>query len=350
MLFVVCFSQAQTSSISRSVNIFGDTVFSYRNNIGQKVAEWSYSRDIFGNKVYTVKDGMGRTVKTAKEDKDIFGNNRLSISDGMGRTVGRMESSTDIFGDVTQKYYGDNLQLLRSVEHKTDIFGHKIITVRDGNGRQLRQLEIRDESADAFSIGNEGKNADLDPSDYAFFPNTIGLDKSNSSAYGSSYSYDFRKDSNMMLERIANIFGTANPVKVKTSGARGITTLGEFSITDQTDRAVCSLRLSVATLGGTVRTLYGEDGKVLFSLKPATSLMGNRSVKLRDRSNKVLMSIALSVDPWNARTAMIISDKGEVMATSDVEKALLNNLGAMQQQRKAEVVKFFLSVLHDALI
>jgi hypothetical protein len=89
---------AQTYSVSKTTNIFGDTIETYKDKNGKDAGAVKYSTDIFGNKIKTITGPNGEQLRSVKNSKDIFGNETTEFADEHGRTKATIKTSTDIFG------------------------------------------------------------------------------------------------------------------------------------------------------------------------------------------------------------------------------------------------------------
>jgi hypothetical protein len=133
-------AQSQTYTISRSVNIFGDSIITYKDQNRNNIREIKNSTDIFGNKIKSITGVNGAVIRSIKRSKDIFGNALIEITEGDGQSK-TIKTSTDIFGDISKTIVDQNGRELLSVKESKDIFGDRTTTIKtDQNGDSLRSL------------------------------------------------------------------------------------------------------------------------------------------------------------------------------------------------------------------
>ncbi|QNK65043.1 hypothetical protein H7F33_03675 [Pedobacter sp. PAMC26386] len=77
---------AQTYSISKRVNVFGDTIETYKDRSGKITAVITHSTDVFGSKIKRITDSNGKEMRSIKKNTDIFGDETIAISDGKGQS------------------------------------------------------------------------------------------------------------------------------------------------------------------------------------------------------------------------------------------------------------------------
>jgi len=131
--------QAQSYTISETVDIFGDTVITYKDKNRNNIAVIKYSTDIFGNKVKTVTGPKGENIQSVKKSKDIFGNQIIEIKDSMGQSK-TIKTSRDIFGDVIKTIIDQNGRQLLAVKKSKDIFGNWITTINSDEDTESVRL------------------------------------------------------------------------------------------------------------------------------------------------------------------------------------------------------------------
>lgn len=80
-------ANAQTYTISKTVNIFGDTVETYTDQIGKKLTTVTHSTNIFGDKIKSITGPNGEKIQSQKTSVDIFGNEKKIIADQNGKQL-----------------------------------------------------------------------------------------------------------------------------------------------------------------------------------------------------------------------------------------------------------------------
>lgn len=73
-------ANAQTYIISKTVNIFGDTVETYTDQSGKKLATVTHSTNIFGDKIKSMTGPNGEKIQSPKTSTDIFGDETKNIT------------------------------------------------------------------------------------------------------------------------------------------------------------------------------------------------------------------------------------------------------------------------------